>query len=139
MSETKINTNGTGAPAPLLRVVPLGGSAATALRHYIDETRPVLAERTQTRALFVTRLGKAFTRKGIWKMIKTYARDAGIAKDISPHTLRHSFATHMLSNQAPLRVIQEMLGHADIATTQIYTHVDPSRLKSVHAKFHPRA
>ncbi|MFH0907842.1 MAG: site-specific tyrosine recombinase XerD [bacterium] len=121
------------------RVVPLGGAAAAALRRYIDETRPALAERSQTRALFVTRRGKAFTRKGIWKMIKAYARDAGIAKDISPHTLRHSFATHMLSNQAPLRVIQEMLGHADIATTQIYTHVDPSRLKSIHAKFHPRA
>jgi integrase/recombinase XerD len=119
--------------------VPLGGAASAALRRYLDEARPRLAERSETRTLFVTRRGKAFTRKGIWKMIRTYARDAGIAKDISPHTLRHSFATHLLANQAPLRIIQEMLGHADIATTQIYTHVDASRLKSVHAKFHPRA
>ncbi|HEY8241352.1 MAG TPA: site-specific tyrosine recombinase XerD [Kiritimatiellia bacterium] len=121
------------------RVVPIGGSATRTLRRYIDEQRPRLAGDSGTRVLFLTRRGTGFSRKGIWKMIKDYARQAGITKDISPHTLRHSFATHMLSNEAPLRVIQEMLGHADIATTQIYTHVDSSRLKAIHAKYHPRA
>jgi integrase/recombinase XerD len=82
---------------------------------------------------------QAFSRKGIWKLIKNYATRAGIMKNVTPHTLRHSFASHLLANGAPLRIIQEMLGHADIATTQIYTHVDPSRLKSVHTRFHPRA
>ena len=79
------------------------------------------------------------SRKTFWALIKKYALTAGVSRDISPHTLRHSFASHLLANDAPLRVIQEMLGHADISTTQIYTHVDSGRLKSVHRKFHPRA
>ncbi|MBN1269100.1 MAG: site-specific tyrosine recombinase XerD [Kiritimatiellae bacterium] len=119
------------------RVVPLGGSARTCLKQYLEEVRPALAD--SSRALFLTRLQRPFGRKGLWKLIKKYARLAGIAKNVTPHTLRHSFASHLLANGAPLRVIQEMLGHADIATTQIYTHVDPSRLKAVHSQFHPRA
>ena len=80
-----------------------------------------------------------FTRKGIWKLIKSYAMRAGIEKNVSPHTLRHSFASHMLANGAPLRVIQELLGHSDITTTQMYTHIDQHRLRAVHSEFHPRA
>ena len=87
----------------------------------------------------MTYRGRKFTRKGVWKLIRAYARKAGIDKQVSPHTLRHSFASHLLANGAPLRVIQEMLGHADIATTQVYTHVDQGRLRAVHSRFHPRA
>ena len=89
--------------------------------------------------MFLTLRKGPFSRKGLWKLIKRYAKEAGIMKNVTPHTLRHSFASHLLANGAPLRVIQEMLGHADIATTQIYTHVDQNRLKAVHARFHPRA
>jgi integrase/recombinase XerD len=121
------------------RVVPLGGAATRSLQRYLEELRPRLARQGGSRAVFLTRRGKPFTRGGLWKLIKAFARKAGIDKDVSPHTLRHSFATHMLANDAPLRVIQEMLGHADISTTQIYTHVDSSRLKAIHARFHPRA
>ena len=122
------------------RVVPIGESARGALRAYLEGLRPQLADRhPDVTALFLTRASKAISRKTLWKMIKHYAVVAGIAKRISPHTLRHSFASHLLANGAPLRVIQEMLGHADIATTQIYTHIDPARLKAIHEKFHPRA
>lgn len=121
------------------RLVPLGSGAATAARAYIEQSRPALAARAQSASLFLTRRGKPFSRKGLWKLIREHARDAGLGKRVTPHTLRHSFATHLLSNDAPLRVIQEMLGHADISTTQIYTHVDQNRLKSVHDRFHPRA
>ena len=122
------------------RVVPIGESARATIRIYLEALRPQLAAaQPDVAALFLTRAGHGFSRKGLWKMIKHYAHVAGIAKRISPHTLRHSFASHLLANGAPLRVIQEMLGHADIATTQIYTHVDPARLKAIHEKFHPRA
>jgi len=121
------------------RVVPLGNSARDALQRYLDEVRPALAKGNPVREVFLTVRGKGFSRKGLWKLIKKYARDGGITKNVTPHTLRHSFASHLLANGAPLRIIQEMLGHADITTTQIYTHVDPARLKSVHAQFHPRA
>ena len=122
------------------RVVPVGESARGLIRQYLDEVRPSLVKQgVDTRALFLTRLGRAFNRRGLWKLIKKYARQAGITKNVKPHTLRHSFASHLLANGAPLRVIQEMLGHSDITTTQIYTHVDPARLKSVHAQYHPRA
>lgn len=121
------------------RVVPLGEAARASIQRYLDEFRPALAGRGDTRSLFLTARGRPFGRKGIWKLIKKYAKMAGIMKNVKPHTLRHSFASHLLANGAPLRIIQEMLGHADITTTQIYTHVDPSRLKSVHEQYHPRA
>jgi integrase/recombinase XerD len=121
------------------RVVPLGGAAAAAIRRYLDESRADLLKQRESRLLFITYRGGGLSRKSIWKLIKHHARAAGISKKISPHTLRHSFASHLLANDAPLRVIQEMLGHADIATTQIYTHVDQSRLKAIHNQYHPRA
>ncbi|MBI4711296.1 MAG: tyrosine-type recombinase/integrase [Candidatus Omnitrophica bacterium] len=94
--------------------------------------------KTKTGHFFLGRSGKGLTRQFVWQMIKKYARLAGITKEITPHTFRHSFATHLLERGADLRVVQELLGHADISTTQIYTHVSGNRLKSVHAKFHPR-
>lgn len=121
------------------RVVPLGGMAVELLHRYLDEARSLFTGDAAERHVFLTYRGKAFSRQGLWKLIKSYARRAGIEKNVSPHTLRHSFASHLLANGAPLRVIQEMLGHADIATTQVYTHVDEGRLRSVHAQFHPRA
>jgi integrase/recombinase XerD len=121
------------------RVVPLGENARACLQRYLDELRPALLRGAPTRAVFLTLRGRAFSRQGIWKLIKKYARAAGITRSVKPHTLRHSFASHLLANGAPLRVIQEMLGHADIATTQIYTHVDAARLRTVHNRFHPRA
>ena len=121
------------------RVVPVSNTALQSVEQYLGEVRPLHTQDDDMRILFLTRRGTGFSRKGMWKLIKQHARDAGIGKNVTPHTLRHSFATHLLSNGAPLRIIQEMLGHADIATTQIYTHVDSSRLKSVHEQFHPRA
>lgn len=118
------------------RQVPLSPRACDYIRRYIAENREAPPHE---RALFITYRHAPFSRKGIWLMIKQYAKSAGISKNITPHTLRHSFASHLLANGAPVRVIQEMLGHADIATTQIYTHVDASRLKAIHNKFHPRA
>lgn len=121
------------------RVVPVGGGAIEWIRRYIKEVRPQLVSGPQDPSLFLSRRKQPLSRKMIWVMIKNCARDAGITKTIYPHTLRHSFASHLLANGADLRIIQEMLGHADIATTQIYTHVDPDRLKGVHRQFHPRA
>ncbi len=121
------------------RVVPVGGDAVKRVQRYLKEVRPQLATGGQEQAVFLSRRGGALSRKTIWDMIKKCARDAGITKTVYPHTLRHSFASHLLANGAELRIIQEMLGHADIATTQIYTHVDPARLKGVHRQFHPRA
>lgn len=122
-----------------VRVTPFGAQARMHVEKYLAEVRPGLAGEAGPRQVFLTFRGDRFSRKSIWKMIRTYARRAGITKKVSPHTMRHSFATHLLANGAPLRMIQEMLGHADIATTQIYTHVDQNRLKSVHQQFHPRA
>ncbi len=121
------------------RIVPLGGAAATYLNKYINEARPVLDRTKSSPAVFLSTRGQALSRKTVWQLIRRCTRDAGIAKKVSPHTLRHSFASHLLANNAPLRVIQEMLGHADIATTQIYTHVDAPRLQQIHRQFHPRA
>jgi integrase/recombinase XerD len=121
------------------RVVPLGRQAAHWLTRYIEESRPALCAGDHENTVFLSCRKRPFSRKGIWKMIKKYARQAGIMKNVTPHTLRHSFASHLLANEAPLRIIQEMLGHADISTTQIYTHVDAGRLKNVHAQFHPRS
>jgi len=121
------------------RIVPIGKQAIRSITAYANEVRPSLVRDESIRSLFLTRLGAGFSRKGMWKLIKQYSHAAAISKNVTPHTLRHSFASHLLAHGAPLRVIQEMLGHADIATTQQYTHVDSTRLKSVHGKFHPRA
>jgi integrase/recombinase XerD len=120
------------------RVVPLGRSAALATREYLAKVRPQLDKKGQT-FLFLTRLGDPFTRQGIWKLLREYARRAGLAAGISPHILRHSFATHLLERGADLRSVQMMLGHSQITTTQIYTHVSRDRLRQVYEKYHPRA
>lgn len=122
-----------------VRVAPFGEQAKIHLQRYLNEVRPKLAGERPTRSVFLSKRGAKLSRKTIWKHIRRYARLAGITKKVSPHTMRHSFASHLLANGAPLRMIQEMLGHADIATTQVYTHVDQNRLKSVHHQFHPRA
>jgi integrase/recombinase XerD len=121
------------------RIVPFGDAAKLWLQRYLSEERPRLARRSQSSAVFLSNRGRPLDRRTLWRSVRGYARRAGLAKDVHPHTLRHTFATHLLANNAPLRVIQEMLGHADIGTTQVYTHVDSSRLKSIHEKFHPRA
>jgi integrase/recombinase XerD len=121
------------------RVVPLGGAARRALRTYLETDRPILiARRPETAVVFVTKSGKPLSRIGLWRIVKTHARAAGLPETVSPHALRHSFATHLLAGGADLRVVQEMLGHASIATTQIYTRVEMSRLIDVHKRFHPR-
>ena len=122
-----------------VRIVPFGQTARGHLDRYLAEARPALLRARTSRQVFLSRRGSGLSRKSLWKIVRNYARRAGIERKVSPHTLRHSFATHLLANGASLRTIQEMLGHADIATTQIYTHVDASRLKSVHEQFHPRA
>jgi len=119
------------------RIVPSGEHAAHCLKEYLKE-RESFIKKSFTPVLFISRLGKKFTREGIWKMVKQYAKKAGISRDVYPHIFRHTFATHLLSGGADLRSVQEMLGHADIATTQIYTHVDKSALKKTHRQFHPR-
>jgi integrase/recombinase XerD len=120
------------------RIVPLGRVARKAVDSYLKLTRPHFLRLRDSDVLLLTRQGKPFTRQGLWKIVKGYAKRAKIRKRITPHTLRHSFATHLLSRGADLRIVQEMLGHADISTTQTYTHVDRDRLKSIHKRFHPR-
>jgi integrase/recombinase XerD len=120
------------------RIVPVGTEARNAISRYMKEARPSLLKGKSDNHLFLTRLGKKISRQSFWKMMKKYAKIAKIKKDIMPHTLRHSFATHLLERGADLRVVQELLGHSDIATTQIYTHIDKGRLKSIHKQFHPR-
>ena len=120
------------------RVVPLGEVAAGRVQQYLAEVRPKLARDRPARELFLTRSGRRFDRKSIWRLVRKAALKAGIAKHFSPHTLRHCFATHLLERGADLRSVQEMLGHASIATTQVYTHVDRDRLKAVHRRYHPR-
>ncbi len=121
------------------RIVPIGEKAKDKLREYLDAGRPSLLKSRTSVNLFITRLGKKMTRQGFWKIIKNHTIRSGITKKISPHTLRHSFATHLLERGADLRAIQIMLGHSDISTTQIYTHIDRERLKEVHKKYHPRS
>lgn len=121
------------------RLVPLGSWAVRTLREYLQKWRGRLLRDEGEVSLFVNHHGRRLTRQGFWKIVKKYAEDARIEKEITPHTLRHSFATHLLENGADLRSVQEMLGHADISTTQIYTHLTKGRLKEVYAKSHPRA
>ena len=120
------------------RLVPLGEEAAEWLQRYLEEGRPALLRGRLNDGLFVTQRGAAMTRQAFWYLTKRYARQAGIASGLSPHGLRHSFATHLLNHGADLRVLQMLLGHSNLSTTQIYTHVARERLKSVHAVHHPR-
>ncbi len=120
------------------RLIPFGKQARESLVAYLKKSRPLLLKKRTSPLIFITTRGTGMTRARFWQIIKERARAAGITKKISPHVLRHSFASHLLSHDADLRAVQMMLGHSDIATTQIYTHVDSDRLKSIHQKFHPR-
>ncbi|MDV7764395.1 site-specific tyrosine recombinase XerD [Peribacillus sp. CSMR9] len=122
------------------RIIPIGQTALSAIEHYMEGARGRLAStKHRTDSLFLNHHGNRLTRQGFWKILKKLVKSAQIEKEITPHTLRHSFATHLLMNGADLRAVQEMLGHADISTTQIYTHITNVRIKDVYSKFHPRA
>jgi integrase/recombinase XerD len=121
------------------RLVPIGRSAIGAVATYVRELRPRLEKGGGKGVLFLNARGEPLTRMGAWKILRRYVERAGIQKAVSPHTLRHSFATHLLEGGADLRAVQEMLGHADISTTQIYTHVDREYLRQVHKQYHPRS
>ncbi|MDP2921792.1 MAG: site-specific tyrosine recombinase XerD [Candidatus Omnitrophota bacterium] len=120
------------------RIVPFGKKAKESIERYLEKSRPGLLKKRVSNFLFLRRGGKSMSRQTFWKIIKRYVKIARIKKKVTPHSLRHSFATHILERGADLRIVQEMLGHADISTTQIYTHVSKDRLKSIHQKFHPR-
>jgi integrase/recombinase XerD len=120
------------------RIVPIGRIAYDALRRYVEEARPRML-RKNTDVLFLNRFGRKLTRQGFWKIVVGYAKKAGLHKKVYPHTFRHSFASHLLEGGADLRTVQVMLGHSDISTTQIYTHITRERLKEIHQKYHPRS
>lgn len=120
------------------RVIPLGKKAIISIKRYLGISRPVFLNKKESEFLFLNRFGGKLSRQMIWKIIKHYARNTGIKKPVKPHILRHSFATHLLEGGADLRSVQEMLGHVDISTTQIYTHINKDRLKAIHKMFHPR-
>jgi integrase/recombinase XerD len=119
------------------RIVPLGQAANEAITRYLAESRPSF-DRHRSDRLFLSRTGRPLERVALWMLVEKYAKKCGLLNAVSPHTLRHCFATHLIGGGADLRIVQELLGHSDISTTQIYTHVDQSRLKAVHQKFHPR-
>jgi integrase/recombinase XerD len=122
------------------RIVPIGKSAQFWLKEYIEKVRPIfISTNGDNQFIFLNQRGKQLTRMGIWKIIQNYATKIGIAEKVSPHTFRHSFATHLLEGGADIRAVQEMLGHSDISTTQIYTHLDKEYIKEVHRHFHPKA
>ena len=121
------------------RTVPLGGLAEKALKEYVEETRPILIKDEKNKALFVNMNGSRLTRQGFWKIVKYYKEKAHIDKEITPHILRHSFATHLLQNGADLKSIQAMLGHSDISSTQVYSQFETNELKNIYKKTHPRA
>jgi integrase/recombinase XerD len=121
------------------RVVPLGRKAVAAMQHYLESGRPKLVTSRSPASVFLTKRGTPFAPVTLWLRMKQRARRSGIERNVTPHMLRHSFATHLLENGADLRVIQELLGHANISTTEVYTHVTGNRLREVHRKFHPRA
>lgn len=131
-----VRTMGKGSKE---RIVPMGSQAMDALRQYLGGGRASLLKRGGSSCLFLSSRGRSMTRQGFWKIIKGYALKAGIVRRVTPHTLRHSFATHLLEGGADLRSVQVMLGHSDISTTQIYTHVAREKLRSIHEKYHPRA
>lgn len=120
------------------RVIPLGKKSIKSIERYLAVGRPKILKGRESEYLFLSRLGRRISRQSIWKIIRRYARQAGIKKPIRPHILRHSFATHLLERGADLRSVQEMLGHSNISTTQIYTHINKDRLKTIHRMFHPR-
>ena len=122
-----------------MRLVPVGAKAREAIRRYLEEARPQMVKRRTGSEVFLSNRGRGLTTQRVYDIVKRVAKLSGLPVNIYPHLLRHSFATHLLTNGADLRVIQELLGHADISTTEIYTHVDQRRLKAVHHKFHPRA
>ena len=135
LQEGVVRVTGKGSKT---RLVPLGEEGLDWIGRYLRESRPSILEGQLSDSLFVTHRGESMSRQSFWYLIKRYARQAGIVKPISPHTLRHAFATHLLNHGADLRVVQMLLGHADISTTQIYTHVARERLKRLHAIHHPR-
>lgn len=120
------------------RIVPIGQAGRQALQRYLADCRPLLDRRASPR-LFLSRTGKPLERIGLWMLVRKYGQRSGLLRSISPHVLRHCFASHLLSGGADLRIVQELLGHSDISTTQIYTHVDQQRLKDLHRRYHPRA
>lgn len=120
------------------RVIPLGKKAIQSIRKYLEASREKFLNKKTSEHLFISRSGRKLSRQSVWKLIKRYAKEAKIKKPIKVHTLRHSFATHLLERGADLRSVQEMLGHSNISTTQIYTHIDKDRLKTIHKMFHPR-
>lgn len=121
------------------RIVPIGNKAIEALRNYLTAARPLWLKTGREKTVFISRQGKPLSRQWIWRIIKDRAKKAGIEKPVSPHTFRHSFATHLLVGGADLRSVQELLGHADVSTTQVYTHLTDQRLKEIYKKSHPRA
>ena len=121
------------------RIVPVGNTAINCVRQYLKQSRVKMVKSNNEKSLFLNHHGRRLTRQGLWKILKKYADHAGITGEVTPHTLRHSFATHLLENGADLRSVQEMLGHSDISTTQIYTHITRKRIREVYDKAHPRA